>query len=73
MGLPDGQWTFCFELPVCDPAVGVASKEAGVVVHKAEAVYVGSVASQDVAGVRGGKGLGLAVQGHWPGGGWLIE
>jgi hypothetical protein len=60
VGLPDGQGALRLELPKDDEAIRIARQQAGILADKLHAVNLGSVAAQDVGGLRGS----MAVLGH---------
>lgn len=66
MSPPDSQGPVGLQPPQHDPSVSVAGDKAGVAVHNLDAVDLGSVTAEDVAGLRSGKRgrLALDMDGH---------
>lgn len=51
VGLPHSEGTFCLQLPAYHPPIGVAREQTRVAMYDLDAVDVGSVAAEDVAGL----------------------
>lgn len=64
MSLPDSQGSFGLDLPVDNPAVSIARQQTSIPTKKAEAMDWCDMATQDIAGLGGWTGGGLARNGH---------
>ena len=64
MGSPHSHRPFGLQVPVDDPTVRIASDQATVAVDDLDAVNLGSMAAEDVAGLRWRQTCSLLLSGH---------